>query len=139
MTARHDRKKKRVDILHYWDSCHCAVTEIDSNSLLAVIRHGREDLTDTKSDFRTASLAESEARQLELPGFKSARLDAMAGRIESLIRALDVLEAEAIKRGFTLSPRQNAHIEKDAIVSKQRPFLTSMTFKSLEPQPERKS
>jgi hypothetical protein len=124
MTARHDRKKKRVDILHFLESCHCAVTEIDSNSLLAVIRHGREDLTETESDLRTATQGENEAQQLEIPGFRNARLQAMAVRTESLTRALDSLEADAIKRGLTLSPRQNAKIEKDGIISKHRPFLT---------------
>jgi hypothetical protein len=115
MTPRHVRKKKHLDILYYLNSCNCKLAEIDGNTLTTMIRHGREDLTDTQNDLQIATRVKDEGQQLELPGFRKARLQAMAARTDSLRRALDRLEAEARKRGFTLSSRQNGpHFSQDA-------------------------
>jgi hypothetical protein len=113
MNPRRDRKRKLVDVSHFLQSCKCALTETDSNTLLTIIRHGREELAQLQDGLR-AGERQRESRQLELPRFRTGRLREMAARAESLATALDSLEAEATKRGFTMSPRQSGRIGKDA-------------------------
>jgi hypothetical protein len=107
-------RKKRLDILHYLDSCNWEANEIDGNTLTLLIQLGRQDLVGIDQDLRLLRNPKNEPHQMELPGFRDGRIQEMVARAESLARALDFLEAEATQRGFTISPRQNGRIGKDA-------------------------